>query len=241
MAIPKDAVIREMSPEQLDELAAELTTDEEREALSDALLRIERAYRDGAHSEMSDTRRSRRIRAEVGFNEELGADSNPISEDKIQSIMIGLANGGLTKTQRSVWILIHVEGLTQEEAGLRLGIKQPAVSRALDRADAALVKHAKENATAYQMLQALVKRGYFRPGHRPDLPPELDEARRELEADENVDTCIVDPYAQQVEVWRGDAKPEIREGRRVADDKMGFRRMIGQMRRAKKGKGLHKR
>ena len=122
----------------LEAYAATLTTDEEREIFSDAMLSAVDGWRDVAHSETSDTTRSRRIRRELPLDEDLAA-LGPQDIEVFNRRVLQLAAAGLTNMQKLAWWYVEDCDLTQAEAGRLMGeISQQAVSRLLDRARGAM-------------------------------------------------------------------------------------------------------
>jgi hypothetical protein len=201
--LPSDDELRGMSDPELKALADTLD-DKGQEALSSALIRIHDGWRDGAHSETSDTRRRRRI---VGREIPIGehADHIPvtISEYVIRRLMGQAARAALTEEQRLVWVLHDYEGLSQRIIADLLGIKQPAVSRCLNRARIALWNHIDKHSPAYRaFLEDSHQAKYIAPSYRPPLPVGLDAARQEFERDQATYTHIQIYKPRRVEIWR---------------------------------------
>jgi transcriptional regulator with XRE-family HTH domain len=240
--IPDDAVLARMSHAELSTLANELAVcctpndSSPLEWLSDALLRIHRGWRDGAHSETSDTRRRRKI---IGKEIPAGDQANyikaPISNDVIITMLRKAAAAGLSDWQQDVWLLADVIGWTQRAIAREFNVGQPAVSRALGRARQALWEHIDKHGNAFKVFILESRRtAYFRPAYRPPLPPELDEARREIEADTPISTHIQIDKPKQVEVWRRGVRPtRIREGREHSISH-SFREIVAQAKKLKK-------
>lgn len=190
-----------------------LKTDEQRDRFNDLILRIKHAHRDGAHSENADTPRNRRFNRIGALNEDMLAVADSMDEHELQVMLCRLAQHGLSKRQRQVWVLARYYGFRQREIASKLGdIKQPEVSRLLRRADRALFRLVDEDSEIPHIMKQERCKGYFAPHHRPQLPPGLDEARQIIEQAEAFCTHIIDPYSQSIEVWHdGDGAERIDE------------------------------
>jgi predicted DNA-binding protein (UPF0251 family) len=204
--LPDDAVLAQMSQEELNRLANEIGRRRDQaglEQLSDALIRINDGWKDGAHSETSDTRRNRRIVGrEVKVGDNVEVIRTPIPEENIRRVMKRAAEAGLTERQRDVWILIDVIGYRQEAAAEKLGIKQPAVSRLLNRARTALWEHIDRNSVVYRVfLMESHRAAYFKPSYRPPVPRQVEDARCFIEEEPHISTHIQADALKKVEIW----------------------------------------
>lgn len=223
MVLPSDNEIRAMSPAEQDAIFRSLQTDDEREEFSDALLRLQQAHRVGAHSERTDTRRRRRQQGECLFTADLAPAMSAIDEHELQQMLLTLAGEGLTKRQQQVWFLCDYMGYKQREAAEILGLRQQSsVSRTLARAEFALMRRAKMDGVAIQLLRESGRRGYFAPGHRPEVPELVQAHRQVIEQQDGVITVIIDMDKQSVEIWDTNQREVIRDDRRLPDARVSF-------------------
>lgn len=216
--------IREMSAAEQDAIFRSLTTDTEREQFKDALVNPLENHRSGIHSECSDTRRRRNHKNELEIFEDKVPSLNAVEEHELQQMLLTLARDGLSQRQKQVWFLYDYMGYSQREIANLLGIKQPAVSRVLHRAEDALMERAMMDGVALHLLRESGRRGYFAPGHRPGVPELVQEHRRVIEMKEGVITVIIDMDKQAVEIWDTNQPDVIRDKRRLPDGRVGFRK-----------------
>ena len=215
ISIPPDDILKKMSHKELNKLANEIAlqcaasgSDRALEYLSDALIRIHRGWRSGAHSEISDTRRRRRIvGSEIPIGEHTECIATTISDRCIRKAIVRACKAGLSRRQQEVWVLHHVAGWSTVQIAAKYGISQPAASQCLKRARQELWDHIDRHDPVFQVFMMESNRSvYLPPEKRPMLPPELDEARRELESQPGMTTHIQADALGRVEVWC-DGKP----------------------------------
>jgi len=217
--IPPDAELARMSPAEQNTLANEVAASGDSgtlERLSDALLRIHGGGQDGAHPESCDTARRRRIVGhEVAIGDHLDWIPVPISNAEVSRLLYKSARAGLSRRQQEMWLLHDIVGWTQQAIAGQYGIGQPAVSRCLSRARAALWDYIDnhDRALLVFMLESH-RRSYRPPDRRPSLPPDLDAARRLIEEDPQVSTHIFPENYRRLEIWRDGTRPpgEIVDG-----------------------------
>lgn len=211
-----------MTATELSALANSLATDPTvntnlaYEYLSDALIRIHKGWVDGAHSELSDTDRRRRIIGnEIPIDEQLGTIVTPISHSVIRHMLHKAAKAGLTEWQQEVWLLADIVGWKQREIAREYGVVQSAVSQCLNRARQALWDYVDRRDPAIKVFLMESRRmPYFAPAYRPGLPPELDEARQAIESARGVSTHVQVDALKRVEVWHNGKRPmRTRDGR----------------------------
>jgi predicted DNA-binding protein (UPF0251 family) len=243
-AIPKDDELRAMSETAIDDLSRGLAAEAARtgddgpvEELSNALLRINDGWRAGAHSETSDTRRRRRIAGTETLVAECPewapAPPNAVDIDRL----LGRAHeADLTERQYTVWILCDEQGYSQAAAAQVMGIKQPAVSRLLNRAREALMDYIDKHDPYYRVFVREIHRAsYRRPGYRPPLPAALDGARQLLERDRRISTHIMPDCLSRVEPWlNGDPIVLDSQSREPIHYSLSFREVISRGRKIKK-------
>lgn len=221
--IPPDDVIRDMDNGQLDQLARSLTSDADRDALNDAIIRTRVGYGRDSHSERTDTRRNRRRAKLLPIREELIPGRDEIEEHELQIALQTLAKHGLTRRQQQVWFLVDQAGLNHREAARMLGVCRSAVTRALSRAYAAFDRQAELEGVAIRELRASGRRGYFAPAHRPEVPQPIQNARRLVELADGLITVIIDLDRESFEVWNTHKEDKVEEGRRKPDGRVSFR------------------
>lgn len=228
--------IRQMDATELKRLSDSLETAEEREELADNLLRIHSAWRSNAHSEQSDTRRRRKIRREVFAVPALESLEAKVDADIMQRAIDRAYEAALTPLQQSVWYWSDIMGWKQQRIAGELHIKQPEVSRLLNRARTALWAHIDKNSTEYRVFVRETRRAaYHRPPHRPRLPIVLDEARRLIELDCKTSTHIQIDQPRKVEIWEND-EPVILidEEQRQSNYALSFRQTVARAKKIKK-------
>lgn len=237
--IPDDERLRAMTPAQISALANDLASlgsgaQQALEWLSDALLRINRGWESGAHSELADTRRNRRIiGAEIHFSQIDRLDDSirvAITDQAVRSIIGRAASAGLTRAQQLVFALDEA-GLSQASIADQLNMHPRKVSRVLCAARDALWGHVDRRGDAFKVfLEESHRAAYFPPGARRRLPPWMESAREVIEAHENVTTHI----EENCSLTDKPMLVQIRNCYGITVDELSFRRIRT---RAKKMRG----
>lgn len=207
--IPNDDRLSEMTPAEINKLAnvvATIGTENDLERLSDAILRINKGWNSGAHSELSDTRRNRYIAGREARTDILpDVLVLPISDAIIRKEISKAQKAALTRRQQEVWVLCEIAGLSQGEAARKLKIKQCDVSRALQRAKNALRNYIDKQGILYNLFADCAHRSApLKLQARPALPPAINEARAIIEEMTGAETLIQNGRFRSVEIWPRD-------------------------------------
>ncbi len=233
-SIPNDEQLARMTRSEQNALANEIAAAGDTqllECLSDALLRIHQAWRDGAHSELSDTARRRRIVGnETPLDGKLDCIVTSVSDESIRRAIRQAARAGCTRRQQEVWTLHEIVGCSQVEIAGVYGTSQQAVSSCLARAREAIWDHLDKHSPTYVVFIAESHRSaYFPPAHRPELPTELEPARQALERKPKVTTHIQIEHPRRVEIWHDGEPPPPQERSRDKHAKSYTFRQIAKM------------
>lgn len=203
--LPSDNELRELTLDQLDKLACSLS-DDDREALSDALLRINGSL--GRDTFSSDSESSRNVRItghEVRFSALIGAEdwiACPMPDHWVRSMIYKAADAGCSKAQWDAWVLSEA-GASEVRIAQMLGISQSAVCQRLGRARQAIWDHIDRHSIEYRVFWRESHRtAYFPPHHGPNLPDWLDPVRQGFELNPDVTTHIQQDAPGVLEVWR---------------------------------------
>lgn len=182
--IPNDEELAKMSPSQIAALADSLTTPEQREQLSDALLKVHKGWQVGAHSEVSDTRRNRRHAREQSMEElaEAAGVVIPTAPPSMLPLIQRALKASVDEEVAVMWIL-HEDGWTQARIAETFDVSQGCVSQRLARARDLIRDNIDEKEGWFRILCVEMRRRRYVPLQKqPPLASEIQAARIVLEA-----------------------------------------------------------